>query len=102
MKNKMEYMLIPQKGDQEIISKAVAEFSKLDKRGLVDYYNKQSKLGILGARRQSLTLFALGLVFMKVFGESPVYLEDNVVLGMKGQIHLADSKFILLESFSSN
>lgn len=61
----MEYLLIPQRGDSETIQAAVEEFSVKSKLELVNYYNKQMEIGIVGVRGQALRLFALAVVFKK-------------------------------------
>jgi hypothetical protein len=60
-----------------------------------------AELGLVGARRQSLRFFANGVVFKRRFGESPVTLQDNVILGMCGQIRMDGNCFICLEPESA-
>ena len=80
------------KGDTEIISEKVKAFESNSNESLIADYNKQSKCGITGVRGQALYLMAMGHVFFKRFGESPIYMEENV-LGMRGQIKLSGESF---------
>src|SRR5664280_3286922 len=78
----MEYVYIGMKGDTEIISEKVKAFESNSNDSLIADYNKQSRCGITGVRGQALYLMAMGHVFFKRFGKSPIYMENNV-LGMK-------------------
>ena len=95
-------MLIQQGKDQKIIADYVENLSAKSKQELVAIYNKQEKLGIVGVRQQTLYLVALGKVFKQVFGDSPVYFEDSIFLGMKGQIILVDETYIQLAEYPDN
>jgi hypothetical protein len=93
---KMEYVYIGMKGDKEVITEKVKRFEDNSNESLIDAYNNQSKIGITGVRGQVLYLMALGHIFFKRFGESPIYMENNV-LGMKGQIKLSGDTFEYIE-----
>ena len=80
------------KGDTEIIAEKVKVFEPNSNESLIADYNKQSKCGITGVRGQALYLMAMGHVFFKRFGESPIYMEENI-LGMRGQIKLSGKSF---------
>lgn len=84
----MEYMLIQKKGDKEIVTEQVKEFLKLSKQELVDRYNRQVEIGIVGVRAQSLMICALGYAFEVKFGKSPVSFIYNMILGLTGKIIL--------------
>jgi len=79
-------------GDSETITGKVKAFDSCSNDSLIAYYNKQSKCGITGVRGQALYLMALGHVFFKRFGKSPIYMENNI-LGMRGQIKLSGDTF---------
>ena len=84
------------KGDTEIIAEKVKAFESNSNESLIADYNKQSKCGITGVRGQALYIMAMGHVFFKRFGESPIYMEENV-LGMRGQIKLSGESFEYLD-----
>jgi hypothetical protein len=88
----MEYVYIGMKGDREIITDKVKGFESCNNDSLIADYNKQSKCGITGVRGQALYLMAMGHVFFKRFGKSPIYMENNV-LGIKGQIKIVWDTF---------
>ena len=92
----MEYVYIGMKGDREIITDKVKMFESCSNDSLIADYNKQSKCGITGVRGQALYLMAMGHVFFKRFGKSPIYMENNI-LGMKGQIKIAGDTFEYVE-----
>ncbi len=98
----MKHVLIISARDQEIIQESLEEFSGMSKQELVDCYNRQVETGIVGVRRQSLYLCALREVFNEVFGDSPVGLEDGVLLDMKGKIMLAGDVLLYLENSNPN
>jgi len=80
----MKYIIDNKEGDKEIIDGYVNELSQKNRQELVDCYNREVKIGIVGVRRQSLYLCALRIVFGQVFGDSPIGLENGVVLDLKG------------------
>jgi hypothetical protein len=92
----MEYVYIRIKGDREIITDKVKSFESCNNESLIADYNKQSNLGITGVRGQALYLMAMGHIFFKRFGKSPIYMENNV-LGMRGQIKLSGDTFEYIE-----
>lgn len=89
------------KGDVELIADKVKGFESSSNESLIEDYNKQSKCGITGVRGQALYLMAMGHVFFKRFGKSPIYMENNV-LGMKEQIKLSRKTFEYVEKTDGN
>ncbi len=75
----------------------INEFKKKTLSYLIDRYNGQVKIGIVGVHRQALYLFALRTVLMDKIGESPITLENDVVLGMQGEIILEEGRIRYLE-----
>jgi hypothetical protein len=88
----MEYLYIKRAGDKETIADNVNWFEARSNESLIEDYNKQSKCGITGVHEQALFLMAMGHVFFKRFGKSPIYMENNF-LGMKEQIKLVGDTF---------
>lgn len=88
----MEFIYIRREGDKVSIADTVKKIESSSNESLIEEYNKQSKCGITGVHAQALYLMAMGHVFFKRFGKSPIYMENNV-LGMKEQIILIGETF---------
>ena len=85
MRHGTEYLLLTQGGDREILNEEIENLSTFSNEKLVELYNAQSRLGIVGVRRQAIYLLALGVVLKKRMGEGPIHYKDNI-LGLKGKI----------------
>jgi hypothetical protein len=92
MRHGTEYLLLTQGGDREILNEEIENLSTFSNEKLVELYNAQSRLGIVGVRRQAIYLLALGVVLKKRMGEGPIYYKDNI-LGMKGKIKYENEIF---------
>jgi hypothetical protein len=92
----MEYIYIRREGDMPTITEKAKEFEASNNNSLISDYNKQSRCGITGVHAQALYLMSMGHVFLKRFGKSPIYMENNV-LGMRGQIKLSGDTFEYVE-----
>jgi len=92
MRNGTEYLLLTQGGDREILNQEIENISTFSNEKLVELYNAQSRLGIVGVRRQAIYLLALGVVLKKRMGEGPIYYKDNI-LGLKGKIKYENETF---------
>jgi hypothetical protein len=84
----MEYVFIQRPGDREAVAAIVKEFEKLSKSQLVNQYNRMVQIGIVGVHAQALRIVALHNVFNRVFGISPIGVEDNVLIKLLGEIEL--------------
>ena len=62
--------------DNEIIKAYIERFNQYTNQELVDAYNRESKMGIVGVRRQALFLLALNHAFLNRFKNSPSLNED--------------------------
>ncbi len=93
----MKYVYIYRRGDKETFENYKNEFEKKSLSQLVKAYNDQARLGIVGVHQQSLFLIALRNVFISKIGESPITVEDDIVLGMKGEIAIEDGKIRYLD-----
>ncbi len=89
----MEYIFIAREGDKAAVVEYKERFDKKTSQELIDDYNKQAKLGIVGVHQQALCLIGMAYSFKKRFADSPIYLTDGTVLGMKGIIRLNGEKF---------
>ena len=92
MRHGTEYLLLTQGGDREILNEEIENLSTFSNEKLVELYNAQSRLGIVGVRRQAIYLLALGVVLKQRMGEGPIYYKDNI-LGLKGKIKYANEIF---------
>ncbi len=92
MRKGTEYLLLTQGGDREILNEEIENLSTFSNEKLVELYNAQSRLGIVGVRRQAIYLLALGVVLKKRMGEGPIYYKDNI-LGLKGKIRYENETF---------
>ena len=81
----MKYVFISRKGDQETLKKFFRDLEDLQNETLLDQYNRQVDIGIVGVHAQALKLLALRKVFLKRFGESPVLLEDDIIISLTGK-----------------
>ena len=82
----MEYLYLPQIGDKESILEKVQELLLLSNEELISSYNRQFKIGVVGARAQMLHIIALHQSFLKRFKKSPVIIVDNCVISLSGEI----------------
>lgn len=97
MRSNLEYMLLPQPGDRQLLGDLSAKLEALDDQQLIDTYNRTDALGLVGARAQALHAFALGRICLRRFGESPVALDHNVILRLRGQVRLEDGRLVFLQ-----
>ena len=80
----MEYVFIARKDDAETFNKFYKSLEGLPNETILDQYNKQVEIGIVGVHAQALKLLALRKVFLERFGESPIHLEDDVIISLTG------------------
>jgi hypothetical protein len=81
----MEYMLFASHHDRPTIQEFIDSLMPLELGELIEKYNSQVSIGVVGVRKQALYLFALGFVFKKKTGQSPVRY-DSSVLSLTGRI----------------
>jgi hypothetical protein len=84
----MEYLFIQRTGDREAVLANIQEFEKLSTSQLVDQYNRLVQIGIVGVHAQAQRIVALHIVFNRVFGESPIRVEDNILIKLSSEIEL--------------
>ena len=102
MPNCRKYILYERPGDREIIQDYIARFEQFDHQTLVDKYNAAWKTGIVGVHQQALNYYAMHIVFTRVFGKSPITLEDNVCLGLTDPISYENNTWVYQYSQSEN
>ena len=91
----MEYLSISNKEDVKPIQEYLEILKDKSDIELVAAYNREAKIGIVGARQQIRYLLALRYELQKRFGESPVYVIDNCVVGITGIIELKNNKILI-------
>ena len=62
------------------------KIKNLKNEDLIDQYNEQAILGILGVHAQALKLLELRKAFIKRFDKSPILIEDDIVISLMGKI----------------
>ena len=88
----MEYLFISNKEDVQPIQEYLEILKDKSNTELVVAYNRQAKMGIIASPEQIRYLLALRYELQKRFGESPVYIIDNCVVGIKGIIELVNNQ----------
>lgn len=82
----MEYLFIQRQGDRDQILNWYDQLKLLSKSALVDRYNQVVQLGIVGSHAQAQMIVAMHHVFITVFGQSPIVIQDNVLLQLSSHI----------------
>ncbi len=77
----MRHALSPTPADETGIALAKIQFEQQSPAGLIAWYNKQQKPGMVGVHRQVLRCLALHEVFQERFGYSPFVVEGQLVVG---------------------
>lgn len=88
----MKYILILRPGDDKRIAENKKYFEEKTMQELVDAYNREAKMGIVGVHSQALHLLALRQEFIERLLECPIYIEDEYFLGLKGEVELVDGE----------
>ena len=78
----MKIFIIFREGDRERFAGFYQGFLNLDPASLIDRYNRNQNLGIVGVHAQGLMLLALHHRFLQVFGKSPIEWTNNNLLGL--------------------
>jgi hypothetical protein len=90
----MEHVFIQREGDKAEILKLYNEFKLLSKLDLVHRYNTTVAIGIVGAHAQGQMLVALYQAFKFAFGNSPINIEENIIISLTVKIQLNDANWI--------
>jgi hypothetical protein len=93
--NDTKYFKIPRQGDNEAIINYKEDFEKYTLERLVEAYNHQARMGIVGVHQQALYLIALRKEFLERLEDSSINLQEYI-LGMKGQICLINGKIMMV------
>jgi len=84
----MDYVLIVRDGFEEQMHENRLNLEKLTDDELVDAYNRQATIGIVGVYQQAVYLASMRSVFLERFNESPIRIEDGNTLKLKGLVEL--------------
>ena len=79
MPSQLKHILIERPGDRKIIADNHARYSQKTNTELIEMYNKQQELGLVGSWPQALLCFSLFLLFNERFGKSPILVEKFVL-----------------------
>lgn len=92
----MKHVQVPDPHEEALVRGYVDQLSAYSNGELIEAYNKQAHLGMVGVRRQVLYIMALHRVFLNRFGRSPVWNERKNVWGLRGTIVLRGESFSFL------
>ena len=84
----LSYVFIQREGDREAVGKLLQSFNANSTVELVDYYNKQQKLGMVGVHAQAQAIVALNIAFNQRFGKSPIKITENIIVELTEPIQL--------------
>lgn len=81
----MEYLYISRQGDKEVFRELKNNLNKLSDSELIDRYNKQVDIGLVGVHQQALYVVALHYCMLDRLGFSPVEIKGGnlIRLGRK-------------------
>ena len=91
MPSKLKHILIERPGDRKIISENIAQYRLKTNTELIERYNKQQALGLVGSWPQALLCFSLCIIFKERFGKSPVLVENFVLSLTEPIVEVGDS-----------
>ena len=82
----MEHVYISRKGDREAVRGLINDLNNLNDSELIQRYNRQVEIGIVGVHRQALSIIALHLSFLDRFSSSPIEIEDGVLIKLGSKL----------------
>ena len=94
----MEYLFIYRPSDYTIILDLITDFKASTKEVLVESYNRSVEIGIVGSRAQAQRLVALNVAFKTHFSESPIKIENNVLIRLTDKIELYNNDWRYIEN----
>ena len=89
----MKGIYVSRATDQESFNHYYTDLMHESNQNLIDEYNKQAKLGFVGVHQQIVYLLALRKAMNIRFGKSPITIENDIVVGMSGQIYLMGNSY---------
>jgi len=94
----MELLLIPRPGDRERLLEHYQTLSNVTLEELVESYNKNVSIGIIGNQAQGLYLLAMHKVFLNKCGRSPISWTDNMVLALGTAVEASNGQWKLVSN----
>ena len=82
----MEYILIQRPDFKEIFLTQIKKLEILPSEKLIELYNRQVEVGIVGVYRQAVYLAALRKQFIDRFNQSPIELKKDILLTLTNKI----------------
>jgi hypothetical protein len=79
MPSKLKHILIERPVVRKIITENIALYRLKSNTELIESYNKQQALGLVGSWPQALLCFSLSIIFKERFRKSPVLVENFVL-----------------------
>ena len=79
MPSKLKHILIERPGYRKIITENIAQYRQKTNAELIERYNKQQALRLVGSWPKALICFSLCIIFKERFGKSPVLVENFVL-----------------------
>lgn len=76
MPGKLKHILIERPRVRTIITEHIAQYRHKTNTELIEIYNKQQALRLVGSWPQALLCFSLCILFQERFGKSPVLVEN--------------------------
>lgn len=89
----MEYLFIQRPGDKNEILKLLKKFKEYSNEELIKDYNKAVEIGIVGSRAQAQKLIALNISFNIIFRNSPIKIENNILIRLTEKIKLVGNNW---------
>lgn len=94
----MEYLLIQKKGFKELFFNEVEKLQDLSNDQLINRYNKQVEIGIVGSYSQAVFLVVLRKFFLERFNASPILLKDNILISLTSKVKHQRGKLYFLNN----
>ena len=92
----MEYLLVLKPGSRETLIAMKQELEEKTIDELIAVYNRQVEIGIVGVYRQALFIATLRAEFLQRTGQSPIELEQGMLLKLSDPIKRVGNKLYYL------
>ncbi|HIP33907.1 MAG TPA: hypothetical protein EYG89_04125 [Bacteroidia bacterium] len=80
------HIFIQRKGDVKVINEYREVLKHLSLDELITNYNGTEKLGFLGSHQQARHIIAIHQEFLRRISQSPIKIENNILISFKGEI----------------
>ena len=94
----MEYLLIQKKCFKELFFNEVEKLQDLSNDQLINRYNKQVEIGIVGSYSQAVFLVVLRKFFLERFNATPILLKDNILISLTSKVKLERGELYFLNN----